>query len=293
MVQALVRYPARYCLVLSRRLLSSALVSLPRSVMEIITLSAWSDNYMYILIDKTSKVCAAVDPVEPDKILAAVKQHQLRLSSILTTHHHSDHASGNKDLVNKWKQISGENICVFGGDKRIDALTNLVSDGETIKLGGNLDVKCLTTPCHTTGHVCYYVTEAEDKSGGVVFTGDTLFLGGCGRFFEGSPEQMHSALVGKLSKLPPSTKVFCGHEYTVKNLEFGLTVEPNNVFTKQRLEKAKKMRAQGEPTVPGTIEEELLTNPFMRVGEDDVLAHAKTKDPIEAMRVIRQEKDRF
>ncbi|VDP34750.1 unnamed protein product [Echinostoma caproni] len=107
------------------------------------------------------------------------------------------------------------------------------------------------------------------------------------------PVSMYKALQGTLAKLPGETKVYCGHEYTVKNLQFGLTVEPNNATMKQRLDEMQRLRAANTPTVPGTIAEELLTNPFMRVTEASVLAHAKTQDPIEAMRVIRQEKDRF
>ncbi|KER18334.1 hypothetical protein T265_12303 [Opisthorchis viverrini] len=134
-------------------------------------------------------MCAAVDPVEPEKILDAVTKHGLTLSSVLTTHHHADHASGNGALAKKWKETSGEKLIIYGGDKRVDALTNLVSDGEVIKVGHTLNVKCLATPCHTTGHICYYVSDST-KDCRAVFTGDTLFLGGCGRFFEGTPEQM-------------------------------------------------------------------------------------------------------
>ncbi|KER18915.1 hypothetical protein T265_12101 [Opisthorchis viverrini] len=263
-----------------------------RRIMDVLVLNAWSDNYMYLLVEQASKMCAAVDPVEPEKILDAVTKHGLTLSLVLTTHHRADHASGNGALAKKWKEKSGEKLIIYGGDKRVDALTNLVSDGEVIKVGHTLNVKCLATPCHTTGHICYYVSDST-KDCRAVFTGDTLFLGGCGRFFEGTPEQMHHALLGSLGKLPPSTKVYCGHEYTVKNLEFGLTVEPNNKALQERLKHAKDLRARGLPTVPGTIQDELDTNPFMRVDQTDVLAHAKTNNPIEAMRVIRCEKDRF
>ncbi|VDP19608.1 unnamed protein product [Schistosoma margrebowiei] len=268
--------------------------------MEVITIPALSDNYMYVVIDRASNVswmffiiCAVVDPVEPDKILNAVTQRGLRLESILTTHHHSDHAGGNLDLVTKYRKQGLEGVKVYGGDDRIGGLTDTVSHGHKIKIGSNLNVCCLATPCHTTGHICYLVTEENSTKEGVVFTGDTLFLGGCGRFFEGTAEQMFKALIEVLSKLPKPTKVYCGHEYTVKNLEFGLTVEPKNEALKHRLEAVRRLRASNQASVPGTIGEELATNPFMRVCETDVLAHAKTTDPIKAMKTIREEKDHF
>lgn len=262
-------------------------------MMDVLTLPAWSDNYMYLVVDKKSKVCAAVDPIEPDKILATVKQQGLQLSAILTTHHHEDHASGNESLVKKWKELCGKELVVYGGDERIPAVTKRVSQGDQHKIGDMLLLSCFATPCHTSGHICFHVTEDGTNNPGVVFTGDTLFLGGCGRFFEGNAEQMYKALVGSLAKLHSSTKVYCGHEYTVKNLEFALTVEPKNEALKQRLNAMQKLRAAGQPTVPGTIAEELATNPFMRVEETSVLTHANTHDPVEAMRVIRKEKDSF
>ncbi|CAH8628371.1 unnamed protein product [Heterobilharzia americana] len=261
--------------------------------MEVVTIPALSDNYMYVVIDKASKTCAVVDPVEPDKVLSVVKKRGLNLISVLTTHHHWDHAGGNVDLIAKCKEQGLGTLKVYGGDDRIGGLTDAVSHGYQLKVGNNLIVHCLATPCHTTGHICYHVTEEDTTKEGAVFTGDTLFLGGCGRFFEGTPEQMFKALIDTLSKLPTTTKIYCGHEYTVKNLEFGLTVEPKNEALKHRLEAVRRLRASNQPSVPGTIGEELATNPFMRVSEPDVLAHAKTADPIEAMGTIREEKDRF
>ncbi|VDQ16272.1 unnamed protein product, partial [Trichobilharzia regenti] len=118
--------------------------------------------------------CAAVDPVEADKVLHIVKTGGFNITSILTTHHHYDHAGGNVDLVKK----------LYGGDDRIGGLTDTVSHGDKLKIGKKLNVECLATPCHTTGHICYYITEENSMQDGAVFTGDTLFLGGCGRFFE-------------------------------------------------------------------------------------------------------------
>lgn len=142
------------------------------------------------------------------------------------------------------------------------------------------------------GHICYYVqTPARDYK--AVFTGDTLFLGGCGRFFEGNAEQMHTALIGKLSKLPDETNVFCGHEYSLQNLKFGSHVEPENVDILSKIEWSKAKREAGEPTVPSTIGEEKMINPFMRVVTDSVQKFAKSTDAIETMTIIRKIKDSF
>lgn len=142
------------------------------------------------------------------------------------------------------------------------------------------------------GHICYFVqTPARDNK--AVFTGDTLFLGGCGRFFEGTAEQMHSALIGKLSKLPDETNVFCGHEYSLQNLKFGAHVEPDNNTIREKIDWSKAKREAGEPTVPSTIAEEKLINPFMRVETQAVQAFAKSTDAIETMTTIRKIKDTF
>lgn len=182
--------------------------SLPQShqysgKMDIHILPALGDNYMYLLVDKATNEAAIVDPVEPDKVLAAVKEHNVNLSTVLTTHHHWDHAGGNVELV---KQAEALKLRVIGGDDRIGALNHKVSHGDTVTIG-SLNVQCLATPCHTTGHICYFVTVKDDPKDvqPVVFTGDTLFVGGCGKFFEGTPEQMYAALIEKLSALPQET----------------------------------------------------------------------------------------
>lgn len=151
-------------------------------------------------------------------------------------------------MVGKFSALhaNGEPLKVYGGDDRIGALTDKVKQDDVIRLG-NLTIRCLFTPCHTTGHICYYLESANaDKA---VFTGDTLFLGGCGRFFEGTAEQMHSALIGKLSLLGNDTQVYCGHEYTLQNLAFGQHVEPNNADIANKISWAKTQRGNNLPTV--------------------------------------------
>ncbi|XP_076039984.1 hydroxyacylglutathione hydrolase tenzing norgay [Oratosquilla oratoria] len=253
--------------------------------MKILVLPALSDNYMYLLMDESSKNAAIVDPVDPKTVLEAVKEVGANLTTVLTTHHHWDHAGGNEDLVKTCSQP----LQVLGGDDRIGALTQKVSHGDTLKVG-NIDVKCLFTPCHTQGHICYYVT-SPDTDQPAVFTGDTLFLGGCGKFFEGKPEEMHRALIDVLGSLPDNTHVYCGHEYAKNNLSFGLHVEPNNPTIQAKFNWVLEQRAQGRPSVPSTIKEEKEINPFMRVNEEPVKQHTGCTDPIMVMGSLRREKD--
>lgn len=279
------------------------------SDMSVKVLPALSDNYMYLIICNATKEAAIVDPVNPETVLEVVKNENVILKSVLTTHHHWDHAGGNEKLISLFK---GDKLTVYGGDDRIGALTNKVGQDDTLKIG-NLNVKCYFTPCHTTGesiqmrirwkannkfsfiqgHICYYV-QAPESNDRAIFTGDTLFLGGCGRFFEGTAEQMYTALIDKLSNLPDDTKVFCGHEYALQNLRFGLHVEPENVDIASKIEWAKHQREEKVPTVPSTIGEEKLINPFMRVNVASVQKFANAEgNAVETMRSIRKVKDDF
>lgn len=195
-------------------------------------------------------------------------------------------SGGNKGLVS---QVSG--LSVYGGDDRIDAQTHKVTHGTTFQLG-SLNVQCLFTPCHTSGHICYFV-KGDEGEAPIVFTGDTLFVAGCGRFFEGTPDYMYKALVDVLGALPPQTRVYCGHEYTVKNLQFARQVEPGNAAVRAKLEWAEQQRSMQLPTVPSTIGEEFTFNPFMRVREKAVQDYARKTDAVATMGVLRAEKDNF
>jgi len=223
------------------------------NMLHVTPIPALSDNYMYLIVDEKTKEAAIVDPVEPQKVVEAVKHSGVNLVAALTTHHHWDHAGGNEDLA---KLVPG--LPFYGGDDRIGALSKKVAHGDKLKIG-ELNVECLFTPCHTSGHICYLVTDDENSK--AVFTGDTLFIAGCGRFFEGNAQQMYNALIKILGSLPGDTKVYCGHEYTEKNLKFAAVADPNNP------EIAKKMAwaQQRKCTVPSTIAEEKTYNPFMRV----------------------------
>ncbi|XP_035253636.1 hydroxyacylglutathione hydrolase-like protein [Anguilla anguilla] len=255
--------------------------------MKVKVISILEDNYMYLLIEEQSKEAIAVDPAVPHRMLEIVQREGVTLTAVLTTHHHWDHARGNEDLV---KRIPG--LRVYGGDDRIGGLTDKVTDEQELKFGA-INVRCLSTPCHTSGHVCYFVWEDDCSDAPAVFTGDTLFVAGCGRFFEGTAEQMHHNLTKVLGSLPQDTKVFCGHEYTIKNLKFALKVEPENERVKEMLSWARGRDDDDKPTVPSTLVEEFDYNPFLRLSEKSVQKFTGKTDPVEVLRVLRREKDSF
>lgn len=194
--------------------------------------------------------------------------------------HHMDHCGGNDDAVKLFS------VPVYGGDDRIQALTNKVGKEDTISLG-ELTLRVLCTPCHTSGHVCYYVDQGQGQR--AVFTGDTLFQGGCGRFFEGTAPQMETALNEVLGALPHDTQVFCGHEYTVANLQYGHHADPDNKELAARLQWAKEQREKGLPTIPSTIGEEKQINVFMRTK----LLPKYGSNPVDVMGALREEKNNW
>ncbi|KAL5733058.1 hypothetical protein ACOSP7_032396 [Xanthoceras sorbifolium] len=256
--------------------------------MKIFHIPCLEDNYSYLIIDEGTKEAAVVDPVEPEKVLEVAKRHGVDLKIILTTHHHWDHAGGNEKMK---EMVPG--IKVYGGSlDNVKGCTDKVENGDKFSLGANVNILSLHTPCHTKGHISYYVTskEGEDPA---VFTGDTLFIAGCGKFFEGTAEQMYQSLCVTLGSLPKPTQVYCGHEYTVKNLQFALTVEPDNTKIQQKLLWAQQQRQAGLPTIPSTIEEEMETNPFIRVDLPEIQKLVGFHDPVEALREIRQRKDNW
>ena len=249
-----------------------------------------ADNFAYLVVDDASGKAAVVDCAEADEVIAAANNHGVELIAVLTTHWHGDHSGGNADIVSKVPGIAIYGASAEGG--RIPALTNPVADGDTLRIGG-LEARVIGIPAHTNGHVAYYFSTLES-----VFTGDTMFIGGCGRVFEGKAATMVASLK-KLAALPDSTKVFCGHEYTEKNLRFALTLEPSNEVLRKKHEWSVKARSEGKWTVPSTIGDEKKTNPFLRSDSPELVASLKKidprigNDPIEIFAKARELKDRF
>lgn len=208
------------------------------------------DNYAYLVTCDATKACAIVDPSEATPVLAALCG--ARPSAIWNTHHHWDHVGGNEELVAK---AGVADVYGHASDRgRIAAQTRFLEEGDTFELG-RLRVRILHIPGHTTGAVAYVVEGDGDAP--AVFTGDTLFVAGCGRLFEGTPEMMFASLA-KLAALPDATRVYCGHEYTASNLRFAAHVEPDNEDVRRAA------RAVKIPSVPSTIATERRINPFVR-----------------------------
>lgn len=258
--------------------------------MAIIPVPQLSDNYAYLVVDDASKQCGVVDCSEAEKVLDEVSRRGLTLVAVLPTHYHFDHVGGNEDLV---KAIPGLRVYGARGENgRIPAQTNEVDDGAKVEIG-SLKGRVIGIPAHTNGHIAYYFPQLE-----AVFTGDTLFIAGCGRVFEGKAETMVTSLK-KLADLPDSTQVFCGHEYTEKNLRFALTLEPHNAELKAKHEWAVKERSAGHFTVPSTIGEEKQINPFLRTDSPELklslrkIAPSIGDDPIAIFAKTRELKDHF
>ncbi|EPQ58072.1 Metallo-hydrolase/oxidoreductase [Gloeophyllum trabeum ATCC 11539] len=228
--------------------------------MRIVEVPVRSDNYAYLIISEGNKA-AAVDPYDVPKVQAAAQKLGVEIVAAITTHHHHDHSGGNQKFAEAYPGAP-----IYGGSKQIPALTNLVKDKDEFKVD-SISVKCLATPCHTQDSICYHVTDSSPHKGGV-FTGDTLFIAGCGRFFEGTGDEMNKAL-SYLSTLPPETIVFNGHEYTKGNLAFAKSVDPENKALGRLEELVKKNDITTGLT---TIGDEKEWNPFMRLTSSSILS---------------------
>jgi hydroxyacylglutathione hydrolase len=249
--------------------------------MKVIPIAQLMDNYAYLVIDEGTKSAGVVDCAEAEPVLEAIAAEGVTLTAILPTHHHLDHVGGNEDLLS-----AKPGLTVYGVDQRIPGLTDRVDDGSTVRVG-NLSARVLFIPAHTTGHIAYYFD--RDRA---VFTGDTLFAGGCGRLFEGDAAMMIGSL-SKLMALPDDTQVYFGHEYTEKNLRFALSLEPKNIDLRKKYDWVTEQAKRNQPTTPTSIGSEKETNPFFRwrspelrasiaqnypgVPMDDVSVFAKTR----------------
>ncbi|CAI5443332.1 unnamed protein product [Caenorhabditis angaria] len=259
-----------------------------RRMVHVDVVRALEDNFMYVVRrSREEKRVLVVDPVEPAKLIDFAHKNQLEIVGSLITHHHWDHAGGTPEFRKQFAKLP-----IFGGDERIEHLDNMVKHEQELEIAG-MKIRCLSTPCHTTGHICYFINSTDHPSG-VVLTGDTLFIAGCGKFFEGTAPEMHRNLNEILARLPNETQVFPGHEYTVSNLRFAQAVEPNNTKIAEKLSWSIAQREKDLNTVPSTIGEEKSINPFMRVGiSEEVRNFVSTSDLIEGMRKLREAKNSF
>lgn len=246
-------------------------------------ISAFTDNYIWLLSDRGRAF--VVDPGDGRPVLAALAEKQLSLEGILVTHHHADHVGGIPEL------LAHKSVPVYGPhNDGIATLTRRLAQGETVEV---LDCRfeVMEVPGHTLDHIAYYAPAI-----GALFCGDTMFGAGCGRLFEGTAEMMCASL-NKLAALPAATKVYCAHEYTVKNLRFAHAVEPGNHAVLVRMEKENEKRKNKKPTLPSEISLELATNPFLRRREPEIVHAADGRggagNEVEVFATIRQWKDTF
>lgn len=251
----------------------------------VIPVPCFADNYAYLVAAEGRREAVVVDPSEAEPVLAALAREGLSLVAILNTHHHWDHVGGNDALVEKLGPMpvyAHESSLTEG---RIARQSVGVTHEGLFEVAG-LSFRPLHVPGHTLDAVAYVTS-------GAVFTGDTLFVAGCGRLFEGTPEMMYTSLCEKLARLPGETKVYCGHEYTQSNLRFAASVEPENEEVKQKLDIVAGKRSCGEPTVPSTMDEERRTNPFLRVDEEPVRSRFSGASGAEVLAKVRAAKDVF
>lgn len=252
---------------------------------DVVPVRAFNDNYIWTIRDATH--AAVVDPGDARPAIEYLKRENLTLSAILNTHHHADHVGGNADLLNEWR------VPVYGPrDPRIAEVTDRVGDGDRITLPHfGIEFEVLEIPGHTRTHIAFL-------GGGMLFCGDTLFAAGCGRLFEGTPQQMHESLT-RLAQAPDSTRVYCGHEYTLSNVKFARAAEPGNQRLIELEARVAEQRAKDEPTLPSDIAQEKATNPFLRVGQPEIVASASRHagkpltDAVSVLAAIRDWKNNF
>ena len=222
--------------------------------MKVEIIKCLKDNYSYVIIDEKYNHACVVDPSEAEPIINFVESKNIKLKFVLNTHHHYDHVGGNNDLKKKYKiKVIG-----FKNDKKRIPNIDILLENNEIWKSENFEAKIIHIPGHTSGHICFYFIKEK-----IAFTGDTLFSLGCGRIFEGTYEQMYNSL-NKLKKLPSDTKIYCGHEYTLKNSLFFSKYDKNNKNLRKKIIEIKHKLKKNLPTIPSTLKEELAYNIFLR-----------------------------
>jgi len=255
-------------------------------MIDIRPIPAFDDNYIWLLSRPGHKGCAVVDPGDEDPVIERLRTEGLTLEAILITHKHGDHVGGIRGLKAIWPEA-----VVYGPvGEPIKALERRLQGGDRVELSGlGVAFDVLDVPGHTEGHIAYY-------GDGALFCGDTMFAGGCGRVFSGTFEQLSDSLI-RIGRLPPDTRAYCAHEYTLANLRFALVVEPDNRALQRRFEEATALRADNLPTVPSVLANELATNPFLRCDRPQVAAAAEARagrplrSAAEVFAVVRRWKD--
>ncbi len=257
--------------------------------MQIHRLPVLSDNYVFLLHDSETNTAAVVDPAVAGPVLDKLEALGAKLTAIFNTHHHSDHVGGNRKLLKAFPAA-----VVYGGAEdqgRIPGQQHYLSEGDRVEFGDR-QAQIFFIPGHTRGHIAYYFAPASDGEPGELFCGDTIFAGGCGRLFEGTPAQMVES-IGKLRQLPDNTRVWCAHEYTLSNLKFAVTVEPANQDLQTRFTQVQAARQRDEATVPSLLGLEKQTNPFLRWDQPTVMAAMEQGDAVRSFGKLRGKKDLF
>lgn len=257
--------------------------------MQVYRIPALSDNYIFLLHEPENNIAAVVDPAASEPVLRQLQTLKAELVAIFNTHHHSDHVGGNSQLMQHFPQVR-----VYGGAEdtgRIPGQQVFLTEGSRVEFARKVG-EVFFVPGHTRAHIAYYFPPDAPDQPGDLFCGDTLFAGGCGRLFEGTPAQMVASL-SKLRDLPDNTRIWCAHEYTLKNLEFALTVDGANLDLQERYADVKQARSRSEATVPSMLGVEKRTNPFLRWDVPELQAAAKSSDRIQTFARIRGMKDRF
>ena len=252
---------------------------------EIITVKALSDNYIWLLRNHSKNLTTVIDPAEAEPVEKILLKNNWELNQIINTHHHYDHTKGNLKLQEKYNAVL---IAPKLEQDKIKNISHSVEDGDIFDIAG-LPAKILHTPGHTLGHVIYYLYNEK-----ILFAGDTLFSLGCGRVFEGSMQDMYLSLE-KIKNLDPKTTIYCGHEYTESNLNFALQIDPRNNDLLKFADKILKQKSKGVPTIPTILKDEINCNPFLRTDNPEFaknIGHSKMSAQ-EIFKMLREMKDTF